>query len=171
VLALERPHLEELRTQRRRDGHLDGDAFDAGKRLHRSLNVGCRVEEQARSRLVLGRIRLDELGGLGAQEDFAGLGRRLHLDGSARGRSCDQQFAVRVADEEELEAAAVEAGVHLQLNRARRRPRPPDRPQRPAHLESCPCRPRCVIIALVQQQQRVSPELEQPASLCVGDGQ
>ncbi len=61
--------------------------------------------------------------------------------------------------------ARVEAGVHLQLDRAGGRLRAADRAERAAHLERRPCRPRCVIVAVVEQQQRVAAELEQAAAL------
>ena len=75
---------------------------------------------------------------------------------------------MRLPHEEELKASGVEAGVHLQLNRAGGRLRSSDRSQRRPHLER---RTRCsrgVIVTLVEQQQGVAAELEQAAALCIG---
>ena len=74
-------------------------------------------------------------------------------------------------DQEELKAAGVQAGVHLQLDGSGRRPRASDRAERPPHLEGGPCRPGSVLLALVEQQERVSPELEEAASLRVRDSE
>ena len=74
-------------------------------------------------------------------------------------------------DQEELKAAGVQAGVHLQLDGSGRGPRASDRAERPPHLEGSTCRPGSVLLALVEQQERVSPELEEPASLRVRDSE
>ena len=54
---------------------------------------------------------------------------------------------------------------------AGRRPRASDRAERPAHLEGRTCCPGSVLLALVEQQERVSAELEEPASLRVRDSE
>ncbi len=61
--------------------------------------------------------------------------------------------------------------VHLELDRPGRRSRPTDRPERSPHLEGRPTGPACVLLAVVEQQQRVAAELEQAATLCVGDAE
>ena len=76
---------------------------------------------------------------------------------------------MRASDEEELEAAGVEAGVHLQRHRPRRCSRPADRAQSPAHFERSPSGARSVVVAVVQQQQRIASELEQSAAFGVRD--
>ena len=68
---------------------------------------------------------------------------------------------MRVADEEKLETARVEPGVHPQLNGSRRRARAPDRSQGRQHLERRLRRALGVPVALVEEQERVSAELEQ----------
>ena len=78
---------------------------------------------------------------------------------------------MRFAYEEELESTCVEAGVHLQLNGTSRSPRPTDCSQRAAHVERGARRPGRVVLALVEQQQRVSAELEQPAASRVRHGE
>ena len=142
-----------------------------GERARPCRGRPVRREGVARALLVAERVSAEQRGGLGAEQDLAGLRRGLHLDGPRRCRPGDEQLAMRLADEEELEAAGVEAGVHLQLDGAGRRPRPSDRAQRPAHLERRARRARCVVVALVEQQQRVAAELEQAAALRVGDGE
>ena len=74
-------------------------------------------------------------------------------------------------DQEELKAAGVQAGVHLQLDGSGRCPRASDRAERSPHLEGSTCRPSSVLLALVEQQERVSPELEEPTSLRVRDSE
>ena len=59
---------------------------------------------------------------------------------------------MRLADEEELERAGVEARVHLQLYRPRRRSRSPDRPERPPHLEGRPSGTARMFRPFVEQQ-------------------
>ena len=61
--------------------------------------------------------------------------------------------------------------MHLELNRPGRRSRPADRPKRPAHLERRPSSPACVLLAVVEQQQRVAAELEEAAALRVGNAE
>ena len=61
--------------------------------------------------------------------------------------------------------------MHLELNRPGRRSRPTDRPKRPPHLESRPSGPACVLLAVVEEQQRVAAELEEAATLRVGDAE
>ena len=78
---------------------------------------------------------------------------------------------MRLPDEKELEAAAVEPRVHLQLDRSGRRSRPADRPERATHLESRASGPARVILSVVEQQQRVAAELEEAAPLRVGDAE
>ena len=78
---------------------------------------------------------------------------------------------MRLAHEEELEASRVEAGVHLQLNRAGGRLRSSYRSQRRAHLEGRARRSRGVIVTFVEQEQGVASELEQTSALRIGDGE
>ncbi len=61
--------------------------------------------------------------------------------------------------------------MHLELNRPGGRSRPTDRPKRPPHLECRPSGPACVLLAVVEQQQRVAAELEEAATLCIGDAE
>src|SRR6185436_1011569 len=109
--------------------------------------------------------------GLPAHEDLAGLRRRFHLDGLRRCGAGDEQLAMALADQEELKATGVQAGVHLQLNGSGRGPRASDRPERSPHFEGRSCRPGGVLLALVEQEKRVSPELEESASLRVCDSE
>ncbi len=78
---------------------------------------------------------------------------------------------MRLSDEEELEVAAVESRVHLQLNRSGRRPRTADRPERPAHLECGARGALSVTLSVVEQQQCVAAELEQATALRVGNAE
>ena len=61
--------------------------------------------------------------------------------------------------------------MHLELDRTGRRSRPADRPKRPPHLERRPRGPACVLLAVVEQQQRVAAELEEATTLRVGDAE
>ena len=84
-----------------------------------------------------------------AQHDLAGRGQHLHLGAPARGRPADDELAVdlRVADEEEVEPAAVHAHRHAQAHPAGRRAGPPDRAQLAAHVGRGADRPDGVLLA------------------------
>ena len=90
-----------------------GQPGDAGERH-------CRREgEQGARSLAVTEGRCREIGrGRVAHGDLAGLGRLLHLDGDDGVRAGHDQLAVAAADEEEVEVAAVDADVHLQLDGA-----------------------------------------------------
>jgi hypothetical protein len=168
MLPLERPDLEQLGAQRRGHGDLDRKPVEVGQRLELTRHFRRRLQKSALAFLVPEGRRVELGGRLPADEDLAGFGGGLHLHRSACGRPGDEQFPMGVADEEELEAAGVEAGMHPQLDGSRRRARTPDRPQRPPHLERRPRRTLGVPVALVEEQERVAAELEQAAAERVG---
>ena len=115
------------------------------------------------------RARVEQHCRLRAEQDLSRLGGALHLDRPAGGGAGDQKLAMRGSDQEEVEAARVEAGVHSQLDGAHRGMRAADRTERASHLECRPCRPRCVTLIVVEEKERVTAELEQPAALGVRD--
>ena len=105
VLPLERSDLEELRAERRRDGDLDRDAVDAREGLDRSSDVRRGTEQCAhrpsprRERPARPRSRRSPaLTRISPASDVASIS-------TVRGRRrpADQELAVRLADEEELE--------------------------------------------------------------------
>ena len=171
MLALERPDLEKLRAQRRRNRDLERDAFDGGQRRDGAADLGSCTEESPVALLLAERVGFEDARRLCAHEDLAGLRCGLHLHRSSRCRACDQKLAMRLSDEEELEAAAVKSRVHLELDRPGRRSRPTDRAKRSPHLECRASGSACVLLAVVEQQQRVAAELEQAAALCVRDAE
>ena len=171
MLTLERAYLQQLRAQWRRDGNFERDALDGREGLDGPVDPRRGPEEPSSPLLLPDGVAVEEGGRLRADEDLTGLRRRLHLHRACRGRPGDEELAVGLADEEELEGPAVQSGVHPELDRAGRRPRPSDRAKRPAHLERRPRRPRSMVVAVVQQQERVAAELQKPAALRVGDAE
>ena len=172
VLAFQRPDFEQLRAQRRRDGHLERDPLHVREGLHRASDLG-RVREEVAPFLAPRRSTSwsEKRCCLLAEQDLACLRRGFHLHRPSRCGPGDEKLAVRLPHEEELKASGVEAGVHLQLNRAGGRLRSSDRSQRPTHLE---CSTRCsrgVIVTLVEQQQGVAAKLEQATALGIGHGE
>ena len=81
----------------------------------------------------------------------------------------DEQLAVLVADEEEVEAAAVHARMHAQLHGAGRRAGPPDLAEDAPHAEARPGGARRMLGPVVEQEQGVAAELQEPAALGVRD--
>jgi hypothetical protein len=169
VLALEWPDLEELCPERCRNSELERDARDVGQGRDRTSRFGRRDQQATRSLFVTDPRGVEELHRLGAEEDLAGLRRRLHLHGSRAPGTRHEQLAMRIADEEEVEIACVQPRVHLQLHCSRRGTWPPDRTQRSTHLECSPRGPRRVVFAVVEKEERVPSELEQTATLLVRD--
>jgi hypothetical protein len=92
----------------------------------------------------------------------------LGVHGRRRGRPGEEQLAVHVAREEEVEKTAVHAGVHAQRRRARARLRTRDLPQRDPHPVQRPRRVRLVVLAVEEEQERVAAELEDSATVLVG---
>ena len=75
VLALEWSDLEQLRAQRRRHRHLDRRAAHIGHRHQLSKGGRGRLQKLARAFVLAERLRLEQRGGLGADEDLAGFRR------------------------------------------------------------------------------------------------
>jgi hypothetical protein len=169
VLPLERPHLEQLRTEGGGDSDLQWDARDVRKRSRRSFRVGCCLEQQSGTLFVTHGHGIQQRDCLGAEKDLAGLRRRLHLHRPGGARAGDEELAVQVADEEELEASGVEACVHLQLDGPGRGAGASDRTKRAPHVECGPRGPRPVIVAVVQEEEGIASELEKAATLLVRD--
>ena len=109
-------------------------------------------------------------GGLRAEQDLARLGRGLHLHRSGRRGPGDEQLAVRLADEEELEAAR--CGGRRASAAGPRRPTSAGGRSRAASRRisnAARAARACVLVTVVEQQQRVAAELEQAAALGVRD--
>ena len=104
VLALERPDLEQLGAQWGRDGHLERDALDVRERLHRAPDVRRGAQEAPGLLLLAERVVCEQRRGLVAEQDLARLGRGLHLHRPTGSRPDDEELAMRLAHEEELEA-------------------------------------------------------------------
>jgi hypothetical protein len=104
-----------------------------------------------------------------AEQDLAGLRGIFQADCRRRAGPGDQELAVGVPDEEEVEGAAVDADVHPERHVARRRARPPDLAQRPAHPVRRTRGADGVTVAGEEEQECVAAELEEAASLPVGD--
>ncbi len=118
MLAFERADLEELRAQRRGHRNFERDPFDGRERRYRAADLGSRTEESPVALPVRESLGFEDARRLGAHEDLARLRGGLHLHRSGRRGACDQELAMRLPDEKELEAAAVEPRVHLQLDRS-----------------------------------------------------
>ena len=74
-----------------------------------------------------------------------------------------------IADEEEMEAPAVDPRMHAQLHGPRRGARPSDRAENAPHAEARACGANRVAGAVVQEEQGVAAELEQAAAVGVRD--
>ena len=109
----------------------------------------------------------------GAEADLPGRSRCLGLRGGARAGSADQQLAVdvRVADEEEVEVAAVHADRHPQHDRAGRGGQPADHAQRRPHpVGRAGCAVR-VVVPLEEQQHGVAAPLDQVGAVVADLGE
>ncbi len=161
--------VRKLAADRGRDAAVQVEA--GGRRQWRDRAHGSRRRAQQASALLL--VAEDPLrqtgGGLVADEDLAGLGARLHLNRPRDAGPGEQQLAVRLADEEEVEDVAVDADVHLQRHRPDRRPRPPQRPQGPAHAVGGIAGTGSVVLPGEEEEQGVATELEQSTPSRVGD--
>ena len=120
VLSLERPDLEQLCAERRWDRDLERDALDGGERLDRAADIRCRAK-QATVALAPRRARprratpaVSALTRISPASDVASISTVCVAAGPAI-----EQLAMAFPDQEELKAAGVEAGVHLQLDRLR----------------------------------------------------
>ncbi len=94
MLALERPDLEELRSQRRRNRNLERDALDGGQRGYGAADLGSGAEETPVALLLCERVGVEDAPRLCAHEDLSGLRCAFHLHRSCRRRAGDQQLAM-----------------------------------------------------------------------------
>jgi hypothetical protein len=168
VLALGR-RRRDMRADAGRDEGLDVQPLDRRERLERAARRRLRAQKASFALRLAEHLGVEQRRGFGAQEDLAGLGGRLHLDGARRRRACDDQLAVRRADEEEVEPAAVDADVHAQLDRSRRGFEPPDLAEAAAHAECGARSARCVVGARIEEEERIASELEQATPVAVRD--
>ena len=137
VLAFERADLEELGAERRGDGDLERDAFDAREGLDRSADVRCGPEQRPAALRVAESVSARRAAAVSALRRISpasdvGLHRPpvAVADGPLiRSSRCDSPTR------KNWNVPRVEPGVHLQLDRTRGRPRPADRAERAAHLE------------------------------------
>ena len=95
----------------------------------------------------------------------------LHQHRVRPGRAGHDQLAVRIPHEEEVERTAVRAHRHAQLDLGARQVDLADGPQGGAHPHGGRAGPSSVSLAREEQQQRVAAELEQAATVRVGDGE
>ena len=86
-----------------------------------------------------------------AHGDLAGLCRVLHLDRDDGVRAGHDQLSVTAADEEEVEVAAVDADVHLQLDGADRGLERSERVERVAHAPGRRAGPRGVAVSVEEE--------------------
>jgi hypothetical protein len=107
----------------------------------------------------------------GAHHDLARPGALLHAHDLGRGRPGDQQLTVRAPHDEQGVVGAVHPDGHAQLNAAAARVDRSGLAQPPAHVDGAPARPFDVRVTLEQQQERIAAELEQGATVRVGDGE
>ena len=170
VLRLDRA-CADGRAHRHRDAEREVEALDGGQRLAERIRLRLQPQQDAAALLLPEHARRQGGGGRAREEDVAGLRGVLELDRAARLRPAHDQLAVRVADEEEVEAAAVEADVHAQRDRADGGLGPADRAQHPPHHVGRACRPPLVLRAREEEQQRVAAELQQAPAVGVGDVQ
>ena len=94
MLALERPDLEELRSQGRRNRNLERDAFDGGQKGYGAADLGSGAEETPVALLLCERVGVEDAPRLCAHEDLSGLRCAFHLHRSCRRRAGDQQLAM-----------------------------------------------------------------------------
>ena len=145
------------------------DTLERRQRLDPAARPGSEPQ-QTTTRLRLAEHLVGErCRGLVANEDLARLGSRLHRDGSRHPGAGQQQLSVRLADEEEVVRVGVHADVHLQRHRPDRGLRLSELLERRSHPVGGITGSSRVVLAREEEQQRVAPELEQPAAERVGD--
>src|SRR5581483_6028888 len=164
MLGLDLVRLEE-RAKRQGDARAHVDAVEVGKRADSRRGKprwGC---QQHRLGSALAQaVEVESRRSVVAERNLACGGRFFHLDRSYGGRAGDNQLAMAASDEEEVEDAAVDADVHLQLDGARRGLERADVGERAAHAE---CRRACglrVTLSLEEEEQRVPAELHEAAA-------
>ena len=121
--------------------------------------------EQDRRLLLPAEVaRVERRRGLGADRDLAGVGEALHRDRTRRRRPGDDELPVQVADEEEVEDAAVDADRHAKRDRSRVRADASDTTHGALHLESGPAGPPFVLVAVEEQEHGVAAPLDHPGA-------
>ena len=106
-------------TRRIAAGHArrEVDALERRQRLDPAARPGGELQQAAALLCLAEQLVGERRRGLVADEDLAGLGARLHLDRARDPGPGQQELAVRLADEEEVEGVGVDADVHLQRHR------------------------------------------------------
>ena len=110
-----------------------------------------------------GRCRRDD--------DLAGVGLGFEQRRLGRCATGDQELAVALTDEEEVEHAGVHSDRHPQNDRARLSADPADTADRALHLGGAAAGPYLVVVAVVEQQHRVAAPLDHAGAVVVRDRQ
>ncbi|MCP2365973.1 hypothetical protein BCL57_000115 [Agromyces flavus] len=169
VLGVDRAARQSL-PEAARNELLEVDRRALGRAETELIDLGGPTEEDAGAApCAEGRARKQPRG-LGAEEDLRRGGRRLHVDRARGGRTRDDQLAMRPADEEEVEVAAVHSHRHPERHVARVRREPLDPPELGAHRVRGGGRPQVVILAREPQELGVAAELQQVGAERVGGG-
>ena len=140
---------------------------------HRALRADVRLaaEENRRTLLLPQATAVERCRGGRADGNLAGFGHGLHLDGRARGGAGDDELPVQVADEEEVEGAAVDANRHPQRDEPRRGAQLAGRPHLRC-MSSAARQARASCSGAVEQEQDgVATPLDHAGALGVGDRQ
>ena len=160
----------------RRDEHIPqthGDAADQidvlGHRLEwheRVVRDGGGPSEQEARALGGTDYGWTERGcGGGAQHYFAGIRGRFHGHNGAGPRTGNDELTVRLTHEKEVEESAVDTHRHPQGDPLTQDGHAPDHSKCAPHLDGGARGPRLMGLARKDEQKRVAPELEYPASV------
>jgi hypothetical protein len=118
---------QEVGADRLRQTVLDREVRDVAHGRRMQLRRRRQAAQQEAGLLLLPDVSGRERGGRrGRDDDLAGVGDRLERGRLRRGLAGDQELAVALADEEEVERAGVDPDRHPQHDRPRLGPDPAD---------------------------------------------
>ena len=163
---------QHVRANRRRQAPRDRLVRHRGTRPQRQFFGMARwraPKEHAGALAVSQATAGQQRGRFGAEQDLAGVCRLFHCNKAAPSGSGGQQLDVRCADRKEMEFAGVHGLRHPQRDPRAWHFDATDIAQYPAHLQRRTAGTRDVALGREPEQQRVAAELEQAATIIVGD--
>ena len=171
MLALGDVGFEMVAQDRGGDEALGAIRFDGGWRRHGVHRRGRAPKQAAAIAGIAERRRGQSRGGGFAREDLAGAGGGLHLDNTRDGGASDDELEMRLAREEEVDIAAVDADGHAKPHQAGRRLYAADFAQRTAHVDGGAAATLSVGGPGEEEEKGIAAELEQIPGLVVRGGE